>query len=62
VFLRTAKNKERLKPSLARGNVEKTMSAPVTVIIAYDLQFYEKLPKLFPHNSGMRDLFAANPR
>jgi 3-hydroxypropanoate dehydrogenase len=36
------------------------MKAPVTVIVAYDLQFYEKLPKLFPHNPAMRDLFAAN--
>src|ERR1700688_2430049 len=61
LFIRTAKNKERLRPSLAPGNVEKTMAAPVTVIIAYDLQFYEKLPKLFPHNPGMRDLFVANP-
>src|SRR5438105_4285991 len=61
VFVRTAKGKERLRPSLAPGNVEKTMAAPVTVIVAYDLQFYEKLPKLFPHNPGMRDLFVANP-
>ena len=61
VFIRTAKGKERLTPSLAPGNVEKTMAAPVTVIVAYDLQFYEKLPKLFPHNPGMRDLFVANP-
>jgi len=38
------------------------MTAPVTVIIAYDLLFYEKLSKLFPHNPGMRDLFAANPQ
>ena len=36
------------------------MAAPVTVIIAYDLKFYEKLPKLFPHNTAMRDLFAQN--
>jgi 3-hydroxypropanoate dehydrogenase len=50
VFIRTAKGKERLRPSLAPGNVEKTMAAPVTVIVAYDLQFYKKLPKLFPHN------------
>src|SRR5438477_413288 len=61
VFVRTAKGRERLRPSLAPGNLEKTMAAPVTVIVAYDLQFYEKLPKLFPHNPGMRDLFTANP-
>jgi len=37
------------------------MAAPVTVIVAYDLRFYEKLPKLAPHNPGFRDLFANNP-
>jgi len=53
--------KERLRPALAPGNVPKTMSAPVTAIVAYDLRFYEKLPKLAPHNPGFRDLFANNP-
>ncbi len=62
VFLRSAAAKERLRPALAPGNVEKTMTAPVTVIIAYDLKFYDKLPKLFPHNPGMRDIFARNPQ
>ncbi len=56
VFIRSAKAKERLRPSLAPGNLDKTMAAPVTVIVAYDLQFHEKLPKLFPHNPTMRDL------
>jgi 3-hydroxypropanoate dehydrogenase len=62
VILRSRESKERLRPVLAPGNVEKTMTAPVTVIIAYDLLFYEKLPKLFPHNPGMRKLFAENPQ
>ena len=62
VFLRSREAKERLRPTLAPGNVDKTMSAPVTVIVAYDLLFYEKLSKLFPHNKGMRDLFASNPQ
>ena len=62
VFLRSKEAKERLRPALAPGNVEKTMTAPVTVIIAYDLLFYEKMPKLFPHNPGMRDLYAKNPQ
>jgi 3-hydroxypropanoate dehydrogenase len=61
VFLRSAQAKERLRPALASGNVEKTMTAPVTVIIAYDLKFYDKLPKLFPHNPAMRNLYADNP-
>jgi 3-hydroxypropanoate dehydrogenase len=62
VFVRSAEAKERLRPCLAAGNVEKTMAAPVTVIIAYDLKFYDKLPKLFPHNPAMRDVFANNPQ
>lgn len=57
VFLRTAKAKERLRPALAPGNVQKTMTAPVTAIIAYDLNFAEKLSKLFPHNSRVKDSF-----
>ena len=62
VFIRSQEAKERLRPTLAPGNVEKTMTAPVTVIIAYDLLFFEKLPKLFPHSPAMRDLFAQNPQ
>lgn len=62
VFLRTAAAKERLRPALGGGNVQKTMAAPVTVIIAYDLKFYDKLPKLFPHNPRMREVFANNPQ
>jgi 3-hydroxypropanoate dehydrogenase len=62
VFLRTKVAKERLRPALAAGNVEKTMAAPITVIIAYDLKFCEKLPKLFPLNPAMRDIFANNPQ
>jgi len=62
VFIRTKQAKERLRPSLAPGNVEKTMAAPVVVIVAYDLKFYEKLPRLFPHSPSMRELFASNPQ
>jgi 3-hydroxypropanoate dehydrogenase len=49
VFLRTPEAKQRLRPALAPGNVDKTMAAPVTAIIGYDGKFYELLPKLFPH-------------
>src|SRR2546421_10444151 len=62
VFLRTPESKQRLLPALAPGNVEQTMSAPVTTILAYDLKFYEKLPKLFPQNPGMRERFASSPQ
>ena len=61
VFVRSKQAKERLRPALSPGNVEKTMLAPVTAIIAYDLRFYEKLPKLFPHSPAMRDRFANTP-
>lgn len=60
-FLRTKDAKERLRPALAPLNVEKTMMAPVTVIVAYDLKFYEQLPRLFPQSPGMAKLFERNP-
>ena len=62
VFLRSRQAKESLRPSLSPGNVEKTMTAPVTVIVAYDLLFYDKLPKLWPHNPAMRKLFGETPQ
>src|SRR6188508_1326816 len=46
-FLRSKEAKERLRPALAPLNVAKTMAAPVTVIIGYDVKFHEQLPKLF---------------
>lgn len=49
VFVRTPAAKEKLKPVLAKGNVDKSMSAPVTAILARDMRFYEHLPVLFPH-------------
>lgn len=61
LFLRTREAKERLRPLLSPGNVDKTMAAPVTAIIGYDQRFYDKLPKLFPHNPGMREVFASSP-
>jgi len=61
VFLRTKEAKARLLSSLSPGNIDKTVAAPVTVILAYDLKFYEKLPRLFPHSPAMRELFASTP-
>ena len=49
VFVRSKEGKEKLRPALSPGNLEKTMAAPATAIIAYDLHFYENLPKTFPH-------------
>lgn len=60
VFIRTAEGKARLKPALSPGNVEKTMSSPVTAIVATDTQFYEHMPQVW-HGAGARENFAGNP-
>lgn len=60
VFVKSQAAKERLKPTLAPMNVDKTMSAPVTAIVAFDREYYEQLPKLFPHRD-MKPVFAAMP-
>jgi 3-hydroxypropanoate dehydrogenase len=49
VFVKSPEAKERLRPALSAGNLEKTMTAPVTAIVAYDTRFYDELPRLFPH-------------
>src|SRR5436305_1832529 len=49
VFVKSREAKEKLKPALDAGNVDKTMKAPVTAILAMDVHFYEQLPKLYPH-------------
>jgi 3-hydroxypropanoate dehydrogenase len=60
VFIRTPEAREKLKPALNPGNIDKTMSAPITVIVAHDPLFYENLPKLFPH-ADARAWFSGNP-
>jgi len=60
VFVRSPEAKAKLKQALSPGNYDKTMTAPVTVIVAHDLQFYDKLPTLFPH-ADARSWFAGNP-
>ena len=59
LFLRTAEAKERLRPALSAGNVDKTMSAPVVAVVAYAPQFYDELPRLSPHGDA-RAWFAGN--
>jgi len=59
VFVKSKEAKDKLLPCMAEGNVEKTKTAPVSVIIAHDMEFYEKLPKLFPH-APARSWFAGN--
>ncbi len=52
IFVKSKAAKEKLKPALSAGNVDKTMAAPVTAIIGMDVHFYEKLPELFPHTDA----------
>jgi len=61
VFVKSREAKEKLKPALDPGNVDKTMLAPVTAILAYDLKFYEQMLKLAPHNPAARGWFANSP-
>ncbi len=61
VFLRSKEAKERLKPFLTPGNVDKTMSAPVTAIIGHDLRFFEKLPQTFPHRPDAKNMYEGKP-
>lgn len=60
VFVKSKEAKQRLAPALDEGNRDKTLEAPVTVIVAYDLAFYEKLPYLFPHTDA-RSWFEGAP-
>lgn len=52
VYVISQEAKEKLRPALAEGNLEKTMAAPATAIIGHDLEFYEQLPRLFPHTDA----------
>jgi 3-hydroxypropanoate dehydrogenase len=62
LFLRTREAKERLRAALSSTNADKTMQAPVTAILAYDLRFFEETPKLFPHNPAMANVFSSSPQ
>ena len=61
VFVTSEEGKQKLKPSLSSGNVEKTMTAPCTVIVAYDEAFYEELPTLFPY-ADAKSWFTSSPQ
>ncbi|GEA08361.1 putative NADH dehydrogenase/NAD(P)H nitroreductase [Alteromonas sp. KUL42] len=60
VFITSEEAKEKLKPCLSSGNVEQTMTAPCTVIVAYDEEFYEQLPTLFPY-ADAKSWFTSSP-
>lgn len=61
LFVTTPEAKERLRPCLSPGNVDRTMSAPATAIVAYDTDFHEQMPKLFPARPEMKASMAALP-
>jgi len=61
VFIKTPAMKEKLKPALMEGNIEKTMTAPVTAILAQDMKFYDHLPFLFPYTDA-KSWFAGNEK
>lgn len=61
VFVSSKEAKEKLKPCLDAGNVDKTMQAPVTAILGMDMEFYNELPRLFPHTDA-RSWFAGNEK
>ncbi|HSV36248.1 MAG TPA: malonic semialdehyde reductase [Ramlibacter sp.] len=61
VFVRSREAKEKLRPCLTPGNLDKTMKAPVTVIVAQDLRFFEHLPTQLPHNPQASAPFLDNP-
>jgi 3-hydroxypropanoate dehydrogenase len=60
--LRTPEAKQRLAPALSPGNLDKTMQAPVTAILGYDVKFFEQIPRLLPHSPAMGDHFAKSPQ
>jgi 3-hydroxypropanoate dehydrogenase len=59
LFLKSAEAKEKLRPALSRGNVAKTMAAPVTAIVGHDVAFHDLLPRLYPEADARR-WFAGN--
>lgn len=59
VFLNSPQSRERLKPALSPGNLDKTMAAPVTVIVATDTRFYENMPQIW-HGAGAKEMFEGN--
>ena len=57
LWIKSDEAKQRLAPHLSGSYRDKTMKAPVTAIIGYDLDFHEHLGKLFPHAPGAKDWF-----
>ncbi|MFD9961942.1 malonic semialdehyde reductase [Amycolatopsis sp. NPDC058986] len=61
LVIRTDEAKQRLLPLMSEGNRAKTEAAPLTVVLAADVDFHENLPQLFPHFPGAKDVFSEEP-
>lgn len=61
LFVKSSEAKERLAECVAPGNKAKVLAAPVTVIIAYDTEYFENFDQLFPHKPEYKDMFAGDP-
>jgi 3-hydroxypropanoate dehydrogenase len=60
LFVKSPKEKQRLAPALAEGDLARAVAAPVTALVGYDLGFCEQLPRLFPRDPNLRSRFAGN--
>lgn len=60
IFVESHSEKAKLESCVMAGNIDKIKTAPVTALFAYDMKFYDKLIKLFPHNPGMKDYFSSS--
>lgn len=58
LFIRTDEGRERLRPALSRGNLEQTLTAPVTVVVAWDARWPDHLPRLWPFDRRAREWYA----
>lgn len=61
-FMRSEEAKRRLVPALKGNNVEKCLTAPVCAVLAYDMEFYKRMPELFPHEPDKGQMFIDDPR
>ena len=61
IFLKSSNAKERLRKALKPNNVDKTMNAPVTVIVGYDIEFWTHAEKTFPQSPATQQAFKDNP-
>ncbi|WP_089153938.1 malonic semialdehyde reductase [Micromonospora sp. NBS 11-29] len=61
LLLRSPEARARLLPYVSAGNRDKTATAPLTAVLAADVDWHDRLPELFPHRAGARDWFAGDP-